>query len=478
MNFTIDLQKWFSRFINFSLATLVLLFHVVFITDSAYAQSGKPSNQTLDGLLQQVQELSQQDEIKNQQREKRFLDALSQQKNLLSISEKRLADADAEQERLKQDFDANEEQLAELEALLSQRSGQLGEVFGVAKETASELIPVLQDSMVTAEHKARNQELQFAGRKAIPTLQELQQLWYQMQLEMTESGRIKVSPQDIVTGDGQVTRENVLRVGVFSAAVTDGRYLDWNVPQQQWQLLPTQPQLSAQNDLVSYVSGTADSVLLDPSRGQLLQLLDRIPSVIERLQQGGEVGYLIIALGCLGLIIALWRVLYLIALELKIKAQLGAKNPRDNNPLGRVLLAAQESGLTLERLEMKVEEAILRELPMLERGQSFIKLLAAVAPLLGLLGTVVGMIATFQSITLFGTGDPKLMAGGISQALMTTVLGLVVSVPLLFSHSLLASRGRRLQQILQEKSLAVLVDRSPQDPESSDVSAVEVSRVA
>ncbi len=476
MNLNINKEKWLSRFTNAGLLTAFLAFHMVVLTQDIHAATNTV-NKTLASLLQDVEQLSQKDQALNQERESRFLASLAEQKSLLAKSVERLAAADAEQERLKQVFDSNEEQLAELEALLSQRSGQLGEVFGVAKENASELIPVLQDSMITAEHPSRLAALQFADRKAIPTLNELQQLWYQMQLEMTASGEIKVSPQEVVTGDGDVVKEPVLRIGVFTAATTDGRYIDWNVAQQQWQILPTQPSVSAQQALASYSQGGTDDVLLDPSRGQLLQLLDRIPSVVERLHQGGEVGYLIIALGCLGLVIAVWRVLYLFMLELKINAQLRNETPKNNNPLGRVLLAAKASGLTLERLEMKVEEAILRELPILERGQSIIKLLAAVAPLLGLLGTVVGMIATFQSITLFGTGDPKLMAGGISQALMTTVLGLVVSVPLLFSHSLLASRGRRLQQILQEKSLAVLVTKTP-DPADAAITTEGESRAA
>ncbi|MCV6605673.1 MAG: MotA/TolQ/ExbB proton channel family protein, partial [Porticoccaceae bacterium] len=195
-----------------------------------------------------------------------------------------------------------------------------------------------------------------------------------------------------------------------------------------------------------------------PSRGQLFMLLDREPRLLERIQQGGNVGYLILALGALGLLVSLYQVLRMVMSEIKVAAQLRRPEKLSvKNALGRVLLAAQQTG-SAEQRELKVDEAILQELPGIERGQSFVKLLAAVAPLLGLLGTVIGMIATFQSITLFGTSDPKLMAGGISQALMTTVLGLVVAIPLLFCHSYLATRSRRLTQILQEKSLGLLAE--------------------
>jgi biopolymer transport protein ExbB len=132
-------------------------------------------------------------------------------------------------------------------------------------------------------------------------------------------------------------------------------------------------------------------------------------------------------------------------------------NPRAGNPLGRVLLAVKDVPLEEEELlQLALDEAVLLELPALERGNGVIKLLAATSPLLGLLGTVTGMILTFQAISLFGTGDPKLMAGGISQALVTTVLGLVVAIPLLFSHSVIAYVSRALIQRLDEQCAGVL----------------------
>jgi len=117
-----------------------------------------------------------------------------------------------------------------------------------------------------------------------------------------------------------------------------------------------------------------------------------------------------------------------------------------------------------ELLQLKLDEAVLAEIPALERGNSLIKLLAAIAPLLGLLGTVTGMILTFQAISLFGSGDPKLMAGGISQALVTTVLGLVVAIPLLFSHSVIAYLSRSMIQRLDEQCAGVLA-RSAEERE-------------
>jgi len=426
----------------------------------------------LKGLLTQVKEINSADAAINRKREAEFNADLNQQQALLSKSQGRLANAEAEQERLKTEFDANDEKLAELEAALQQRSGQLGEVFGVAKESASELVPVLMDSMTSANHPTRLDQLAFADSKRVPTLQDLQNLWYQLQLEMTSSGEIKQTKLPVVNRDGSTSETDVLRVGTFAAATADGRFLSWDLQQQQLTELTTQPSQSAQQAVVDYQNGVSTEVLIDPSRGQLFELLDRMPKLAERLHQGGEVGYLIMGLGVIGLIVALWQMLMMILTEIKVKKQLAQPtNLMANNPLGRVLQAVSRSKLGLEQLEMKVDELILKEVPKIERGQSIVKLLAAVAPLLGLLGTVIGMIATFQSITLFGTSDPKLMAGGISQALMTTVLGLVVAIPLLFCHSYLSTRSRRITQLLQEKSLGLLAtDNQPvQEEKTSNV---------
>ncbi|MGD8637210.1 MAG: MotA/TolQ/ExbB proton channel family protein, partial [Gammaproteobacteria bacterium] len=205
------------------------------------------------------------------------------------------------------------------------------------------------------------------------------------------------------------------------------------------------------------VVGTA----VDPSRGSLLGLLIQAPSLRERIDQGGVVGYVIIVLGVIGLLIAVWRLLYLSGVGAGIRKQLKSETPNEKNPLGRILKVYDDNVDTdTETLELKLDEAILREAPNLEKWQGGIKVLAAVAPLLGLLGTVTGMIATFQAITLFGTGDPKLMAGGISQALVTTVLGLCVAIPLVLLHSWVAGRSRGLIEILEEQTAGIIARKA------------------
>ncbi len=408
----------------------------------------------LQQLLQQVRSQVQIDAGVDAERLAEFRADNSRQQTLLEQAQARLAAAEAEQDRLKALFQTNEDALTEQGEVLRERSGQLGEVFGVVKQQAQELKGLVEDSMITAQYADRAQLLAFADRKRIPTLAELEGLWFLLQQEMTATGEVVRFDAPIIQANGVRSDAEVLRVGPFTALTADGQYL--NHVKGELQVLPVQPGGGVIDQAQAFVQGQGDTLVVDPSRGNLLALLAQTPDLKARIAQGGLVGYIILALGGMGLVVALWKLITTLKIELSVRIQLRRADQADSgNPLGRVL-AAGRAGRTTDETELRVDEALLKEAPMLERGLTLLKLVAAVAPLLGLLGTVTGMIGTFQSITLFGTGDPKLMAGGISQALMTTVLGLCVAIPLLFCHSLLAARSRRLLQLLQQKGLALL----------------------
>jgi biopolymer transport protein ExbB len=408
----------------------------------------------LQQLLQQIRSDVVQDRSRDAERLQAFRGDHARQQALLNEARTRLAAAEAEQEKLKVEFQTNEDALTEQGEALRARSGQLGEVFGVVKQQAQELQGQLSDSLISAEYPQRSELLAFAELKRIPSLAELEGLWFLLQQEMTATGEVSRFSAPVVQPDGSRIETEVLRIGPFSAITNDGRYLihDNAVLQQ----LPVQPGAGVIAQARDFAAGKGDALLVDPSRGNLLALLAQTPDLKARIAQGGLVGYIILVLGGVGLLVALWKLITTLKIELSVRAQLRSADQADSgNPLGRVL-AAGRAGRTTDETELRVDEALLKEAPILERGLTLLKLVAAVAPLLGLLGTVTGMIGTFQSITLFGTGDPKLMAGGISQALMTTVLGLCVAIPLLFCHSLLAARSRRLLQLLQQKGLALL----------------------
>lgn len=408
----------------------------------------------LQQLLQQIRSDVSRDRSQDAERLQAFQGDHNRQLALLNDARKRLAAAEAEQERLKAEFQANEDALTEQGEALRMRSGQLGEVFGVVKQQAQELQGQLSDSLITAEYPQRDELLAFAELKRIPSLAELEGLWFLLQQEMTATGEVAPFTASVVKPDGSRAETNVLRIGPFTALTSEGHYL--NYENGVLQQLPVQPDSGVITQARDFMAGQGNVVVVDPSRGNLLALLAQTPDLKARIAQGGLVGYIILSLGGIGLLVALWKLMTTITVELSVRKQLRQpQQAHSNNPLGRVMQAG-EAGRTTDETELRVDEALLKEAPILERGLTLLKLVAAVAPLLGLLGTVTGMIGTFQSITLFGTGDPKLMAGGISQALMTTVLGLCVAIPLLFCHSLLAARSRRLLQLLQQKGLALL----------------------
>ncbi|WP_161599002.1 DUF3450 family protein [Aidingimonas lacisalsi] len=280
-----------------------------------------------------------------------------------------------------------------------------------------------------------------------------------------ESGRVRRFSAEVADDSGEIASRDVMRLGGVQA-VAGGDLLslsddaDGRQDTARFRAVDGLPS-TASKQVQAFFSGEGDRVPLDPSDGRVLEALAQQPSLLERFQQGGVVGYVIVGLGGLGLLVALAQYLYLLRVSMLLRRQLrNLERLRSDNPLGRVLkrFRSLQAGHSPEALEARLDEALLAEQPRLERGQPLVKLLAAVAPLLGLLGTVTGMIVTFQSITVYGTGDPQLMAGGISQALVTTVLGLITAVPLLFAHTALSSRSRRLIGVLEGRSSAVLAN--------------------
>ncbi|WP_227368310.1 MotA/TolQ/ExbB proton channel family protein [Halomonas sp. M20] len=289
-------------------------------------------------------------------------------------------------------------------------------------------------------------------------------------MELTrESGGITRLTVPIASVEGQVTDQKVVRLGDM-AAFSNGHWLrqgEDDMPPAIVEHTPT----AAQETLQAFANGEDKGLMLDPTRGKVLDALAQHPSLLERFHQGGAVGYVVVALGALGLLVALVQYGYLLIVTTRLRRQLkNLDRLHHNNPLGRILhkFGAVRQGLAPEALEARLDEALLAEQPRIERGQALVKLLAAIAPLLGLLGTVTGMIVTFQAITVFGTGDPQLMAGGISQALVTTVLGLITAVPLLFAHTALASRSRQIVMVLEGQASAVLAEHLEAQPTSVD----------
>ncbi|MGR9071634.1 MAG: MotA/TolQ/ExbB proton channel family protein [Gammaproteobacteria bacterium] len=417
----------------------------------------------LDQLLQEVKKSQGIEGKINRDREARFLSEKNRQQQLLQEARSELAAQENLSRQLKSQLDANEKELAGLETELKDKSGVLGELFGVARQAAGDLRADFDSSLTSAQFPNRSEQLTaVADNKALPTIDQLETLWFLLQQEMTESGNVVRYKTEILSAAGEPHEAEVIRIGSFNA-LADGKYLRFLPETGKLAELARQPSgryLDLAEEFSSAGKGYADAAV-DPTRGVILGMLIQTPDTWERIQQGGAIGYLILFLGLAGLAVVAERLITLTRTAGRMNSQLDdLENTSDDNPLGRVISVAENaSAQDTETLELLLDEAITREAPKLERGLSMIKLLAAVAPLLGLLGTVTGMISTFQSISLFGTGDPKLMAGGISEALVTTMLGLMVAIPLLFLHSLVAARSKALLQILDEQSAGLIARR-------------------
>ena len=427
---------------------------------AAFAPPRALAVDSLDQLLQQVRESRSELSAENQAREQRFVANRDEQRALLEEVRQALAAERSRSDELSARFNANEARLAEMNENLRLELGNFGELFGVVRQVAGDTVGRVRTSLVTAQHPERERQAeQLAQVRGVPSVEELNALRALLTEEMIHGGKVARFDTTIIRPDGSSAPETVVRIGVFNLVAGD-RYLHYLPDTQSIQELSRQPQSryrAMAAELYDAAPNATVAAAVDPGRGSLLALLIQEPSLRERIAQGGPVGAVIILLGLVGLVIALVRWFYLGAVGTRISRQLKSDAPSDDNPLGRILAVYRDSPATeTEALELKLDEAILREIPRLERWQGSIKVIAAVAPLLGLLGTVTGMIATFQAITLFGTGDPKLMAGGISQALVTTVLGLAVAIPLVLLHSVVASRSKALIEVLEEQSAGIV----------------------
>ena len=452
---------------------LAALFSTTISFASIAADTGSALN--LDDLLQKLEQGRSAQNEENQSREQQFLAQKIQQDALYQDAIMRRSSALSLSERYETQFEQNEVQLADLSDTLNKRMGSLKELFGVLQQVSGDTAGKFKSSNVSAQFPERDlffEELaqRMGGSSNLASIAEIERVWFELQREMTEQGKVTKFTADVVEANGNKVNKEVLRVGAFSL-VAEGKYLELNPTTGTISELVRQPSsrfLSGAEALENAKSQVLPFAL-DPTGGSILGLLVQAPSPQERIEQGGVIGYIIIAVGLVAFLIALERFVTLSLINRKVKRQLKNTEPRDNNPLGRVLKVNQQfPNAAYETLELKLSEAILREMPKITKNLTLIKIVSVVAPLLGLLGTVTGMIKTFQAITLFGAGDPKLMAGGISTALMTTVLGLVVAIPTVVLSSMLNTRSKNILYILQEQSAGIIAERAEQQLERRD----------
>ncbi len=458
---------------------LALICSSVFLSVLLSSQMANAQALDINRILSATNSAAAKDRTENAAREGRFTQERTKQNGRLSSMRNERVRQERISDELDAKFSANDEQIAQLTDELKKELGDLQELFGVIQQTASESQENYKTSLISSQYRDRSENLRqmvekMASQTQLVSINEIEGLWFQLQNELNEQGKVVkyYAPVTYLTGqeqnaDGELVNtfatdeRQVTRVGVFNAVV--GNDIATYDNARGLVLLDRQMDTNftgPSNDLQESTSGVT-SFLIDPTRGNLLSALVTKPSIPEKMKEGKVVGYVIIGLGLIALLVALWRILVLTGVESKVKKQAkDLKRPSLRNPLGRVLKVYQDNPDTdPESMELKLSEAILKESPKLNSWVMFIKIIAVVAPLLGLLGTVTGMIQTFQAITLFGAGDPQMMAGGISQALVTTVLGLVVAIPTVFLHWLASSRAKRVEDLLEEHAAGLIAEQ-------------------
>ena len=422
-------------------------------------------------LLKLIESGTSRDSREARTREQAFKQAQGQQQSLLNQARAERTRQENISASFEQQFEDNQQRIITARQALDERLGALKELFGVLQTVSGDTQGVFNASLTNIQKPDRGGFLvelgsKMAGASSLASIEDIEQLWQLLAAEIVESGQVVEFDNVVTKADGNTESMKVTRVGLFNI-VNENGYLKYTLEDQRPMLteLARQPEgryASTASDLLD-AAGSGENVTfgIDVTRGTILGLLVESPTIKDRIEQGGIVGYCIIALGIVGLLIAIWRWFGLTGDSRKVAAQLKRETASTDNPLGRVLAAYESNrGSDTETIELKLSEAALKEMPGLTKGLLFIKVVSAVAPLMGLLGTVTGMIKTFQVITLYGAGDPKMMAGGISQALMTTVLGLVVAIPMVLLHTVVSGQSRKIINILQSQSAGLVAQHS------------------
>lgn len=417
---------------------------------------------TLDQVLQAVRRERREVSQENQEREARFVRERNQQQALLTQVRNQVAAAEAESTRLEGVMEANQASINTLDEELASKQGEFQELFGAARTAAADLNAQINRSIISAQYPGRGETLtELAQTEKLPSESQLRDLWEIMIQQISEQSKTATFNADIVQANGQAAGADVTRIGPF-VAFSGGKYLTYN--EGRLQFLARQPAGDITGAASRVANATGDGFFkgaIDPSLGTLLSLVVETPTVTERIDQGRFIGKVILVAAAFGVLLGIYKWVTLTMTAGAVSGQVRKKKASKSNPLGRVMLAYENTQSNdVETVGLKLDDAILKEVPKLESGLNLVKVLAATAPLLGLLGTVIGMINTFQAITLYGTGDPQIMASGISEALVTTVLGLIAAIPLLLLHAFASGAAKRVTQILEEQAAGIIAEHA------------------
>ena len=449
----------------------ILLFGALsFSSFGLIAQEEKPQSQalSLDELLELVKSGKFAESEEATKRENRFNREKNRQQTLLANAKAERAKLEAIATSLEATFEANEAKLNLLEDQLKTRLGSLYETFGHLQGVASDTEDYFKTAITSGQFgKDREVFLGDLAKKmgegvSVATIEEIEELWYELSRELVASGTVEKFKATVIDNDGESTVEDVVRIGNFNA-VAEGKYLTYLSKRGAYETLPRQPgrYLDGTYDIFDEDSGFVQFAVdpTGPQGGALLVNLISLPSFFEQIQYGRITGYTIILLFLIAIGVFGWRFYALFTINGAVKKQAAGESAAEN-PLSRIFAVADQNKTDTETLELKLAEQILIERAEIDQYIWVVRLIAVISPLLGLFGTIIGMINTFQAITLFGTGDPKTMAGGISEALVTTMLGLMCAIPATFMAAALSNYSKGILAILEEQSTGMVAVRA------------------
>lgn len=438
------------------------------ISSQTYAQQPATS---LAELLNNVEQDRVAQSAEHREREQRFQQQANQQQQILDDTKARIEEENTLNTQLTQTFDENQLTIAERREALRTARADLNELLGTIQGVAGDFRSIFENSLISAQYDGREEFMDdFIERVASDTEQvridEIERFWFFMQQELVESGKVVQYTDEVSLPSGESSQRRITRIGSFNA-VSEGDYLSYTGAIGHLQVLPRQPSGDVVGRALALENATSGmhKVGIDPTGalgGSMMANLINFPTPAEQVRDNsGVIGFMIIGIGIIAVLVALIRSFILTLVAAKVNAQVKSDKANKNNPLGRVLLVAESNpNVDTETLELKLGEAILQETPSLERFLTLIKIISTIAPLMGLLGTVTGMIQVFQQITVYGAGDPTIMAGGISMALMTTVLGIVAAIPAILMHSWVKSKADRIIHIMEEQATGIIARKA------------------
>ena len=430
------------------LYTILIISPFLFAQEEAPVDPNEERIQTIQELLQKVENNKSIYVNEDAERIETFLSLVSERKSLLADAKEQLRKEKIRNTNLESRFENNEKELADLQERLQIKIGVLGELFGVARQFAGELYASTENGFTFYEFPERPNKLEIIGQTQVHNIAQLETLWISYLNEIAASGEIKKVKTNIIDPKGNSYEDEIVRYGLFSASIGNS-FVTPASDLNGFQLLKRQPERSVIKSLKRYPnSDDYTNVSIDPTRGFLLSLYLDKAGWFERIAQGKAIGFVIILIGLTGLAFSIYKIRFLLLNQEELES--------DGDNVVNQMIQKTKDVSNYESKENILDELILNYSSKIEWGVSWVKFFAAVAPLLGLLGTVIGMIETFQAITLFGTGDPKQMAGGISQALVTTMLGLIVAAPLLGFYTYISDKASSLIQTVEEKASYLL----------------------